>query len=350
MEYEVVKEIANRANSIADSFFSAYDSFFSQSSMTRLEIDELLNILYHVVHAADLLSQDDDVAQSKKAPFESGASIIISSEILASTAADAAEILRSIVHKVVAKSEENYRYTKFAYTKDKKMLNKKRDSLASYQAIVQRDYLSYTISAVFPHYGEPLHIEMEPQGQDLEEQDDTESPTLFDFVNKNDLNDFDEDADSLVLVVYEDIIRASNITFSKSLFTKLDDEMPFRFRNRVSIYVDWNKEDSRELYDIPEVRAYFETLFNEVDSIFYWIDPSCDFFQILGFLLFPPKTRYRFIASKTVYVEPDNFALYINMGFDKLNRFCEEKGISEEPSSKAIYDRITELFPDPPDN
>ena len=173
---------------------------------------------------------------------------------------------------------------------------------------------------------------------------------MFDLVDENDSDGSDEDVDSIVLVVYEDIIRASNISFSKSLFIKLDDELPFRFRNRVSIYVDWNKEDSRELYDIPEVRAYFETLFHEVDSIFYWIDPNCDFFQILGFLLFPPKTRYKFIASETVYIEPDNFALYINMGFDKLNRFCEEKGISEEPSSKAIYDKITELFPDPPND
>ena len=59
MNYEEVSEIANRAKNIGDSYLNAYNLFIQSQSMTKLECDDLLNELYHVIHASELLSQDD---------------------------------------------------------------------------------------------------------------------------------------------------------------------------------------------------------------------------------------------------------------------------------------------------
>lgn len=149
-----------------------------------------------------------------------------------------------------------------------------------------------------------------------------------------------------VLVVGVRTIESLDIGYTSSFFKKLDAEMPLSLRNKISISVDWRSSDSRELYDIPEVRTYFMRVFDAVDSIFFWIDPACDFFVVLGCLLSPPKTRYRLFGSNTVYIDSNGFASYIMRGFEKLNRFCATKDVSDVPSSDAIEKRINELFPE----
>ena len=151
---------------------------------------------------------------------------------------------------------------------------------------------------------------------------------------------------SPVLVLNARTIESLNIDYTSNFFKKLDDEMPISLRNKISICVNWRSSDSRELYDIPEVRTYFMRVFDEVDSIFFWIDPFCDFFVVLGCLLYPPKTRYRILGSDTVHIDSSGFASYILMGFEKLNRFCATKDVSDMPSSTAIGQRISELFSD----
>lgn len=152
--------------------------------------------------------------------------------------------------------------------------------------------------------------------------------------------------DSIELVVDAKTIESLDLSYTTDYFKKLDDDMPVQFRNKIGISVYWIPSDDRELYDIPEVRTYFSMVFDAVDSLFFWMNPFCDFFVMLGCMLYPPKTRYRMLGCDTIYIEPDGFASYITMGFEKLNRFCDAKKLSNEPSSLMIERRINELFPE----
>src|ERR1700738_2408413 len=48
-------------------------------------------------------------------------------------------------------------------------------------------------------------------------------------------------------------------------------ELCERNRNRVQFQILGYDEDSRELYDIPEVREYYRELYNRHPGLFYWI-------------------------------------------------------------------------------
>jgi hypothetical protein len=55
---------------------------------------------------------------------------------------------------------------------------------------------------------------------------------------------------------------------------------------RVQLDVLGYSNDTRELYDIPEVRNYHEALFKRVPGLFYWLDSSSHMLILLALLLF----------------------------------------------------------------
>ena len=344
-EYAVVSEIAHRVDSIVDRFIGAYNQYMSRSEMSKYELTELQNDLYHVVHATELLSTEESFIHSKEAPELYGASIILSAHHLASIASKAAEVLQFITRKIMARAETDYHYSRIAQSHDVKVLIKHYNNLLSYRAKVKQEYLSYLLNTNTSQENE-TNTE-----SDLTAPSNNDSEQMF-IKYPTGSGKFDDDLkldgkiDGLVFVVASQKIKTADYQDARSFFDKLDNEMPVQYRNKVSILVQWDSEDNRELYEIPEVRDYFTNLFHYTDSIFFWLDPYCDFFQLLGFMLFPPVTKYRFINSDTCFVEPSNFAEYVSMGFDQLNQFCDEKGISEEPSSSLISQRVAELFPD----
>lgn len=153
-------------------------------------------------------------------------------------------------------------------------------------------------------------------------------------------------SNGLEIVVDARTIESLDLNYTTNFFKMLDTKMPISLQNNINISVYWAPSDNRELYDIPEVRTYFSMVFDAVDSLFFWINPYCEFFVMLCHILYPPKTRYRMLGCDTIHVEidPNCLASYIVMGFEKLNRFCDSKGLSEMPSSLVIEQRITELL------
>src|SRR5690242_947105 len=90
-----------------------------------------------------------------------------------------------------------------------------------------------------------------------------------------------------------------------------------RNRNRVQIEVMGYGADARELFDVPEVRAYFGAVFERNPGLFYWIDVSSYMFIFLGLMLFEP---YR-VGAK-VGLRPRDMQTYLSKGFKGLNVFC----------------------------
>ena len=68
-------------------------------------------------------------------------------------------------------------------------------------------------------------------------------------------------------------------------------ELCERNRNRVQFQILGYDEDSRELYDIPEVREYYRELYNRHPGLFYWIDTRSYMLVFLGLMFYPPVRR-----------------------------------------------------------
>ena len=146
MDYKAVSEIANRANSIGNGYFAAYNKFISADRLNRIERDDILNDLYHVIHATELLCEDELVEMSKKDPFANGTGIVISAEIYDSSVAEEGKMLRSVIHNLIAKTEEGLFYPWFKFNSDMKKIQKHQKKILQYKTIIDRDYLAYIMA------------------------------------------------------------------------------------------------------------------------------------------------------------------------------------------------------------
>ncbi len=90
-------------------------------------------------------------------------------------------------------------------------------------------------------------------------------------------------------------------------------------------------DDPRELFDIPEVKRYFRYFFDNYDGLFYWINLESNMFILMGLLLFTPIR-----VDGQVTISPKDLQSFLYAGFTKLNSFCQENGVSPEPSNNAI--------------
>lgn len=104
-----------------------------------------------------------------------------------------------------------------------------------------------------------------------------------------------------------------------------------RNRNRVVIEVFGYDSYEQELFDIQEVRLFFQKLFDDVDGVFYWLDPNSYMLIFWGLMLLPP---YR--VDGQVGLVPDDLQKYLTWGYIKLNRFCKVNNVSPEPSTNEI--------------
>jgi hypothetical protein len=96
--------------------------------------------------------------------------------------------------------------------------------------------------------------------------------------------------------------------------------------------------DKRELFDINEVRLFFQKLFDQVDGAFYWLDPNSYMLLFWGLMLLTPIR-----VDGQVTLEPKDLQKYLTWGFIKLNKFCKDHDISPEPSNNEIFAVIKDI-------
>jgi len=111
-----------------------------------------------------------------------------------------------------------------------------------------------------------------------------------------------------------------------------------RNRNRVQIEILGCDGDSRELFDIPDVRAWFQKLIEEMPEIFFWIDISSYMFLFLGLMLFTPL-RHKGLVG----LSPEDVQAYLVKMFPGLNAFCAKYDLSPEPTNQLVKNALIEL-------
>ena len=102
-------------------------------------------------------------------------------------------------------------------------------------------------------------------------------------------------------------------------------EAIWRYRGQVSLVVDGYNDDTRELVDIPEVRAvlrefdarwpYWAFLFNQVD----------DSIKLLGSCL----CAERYLGRGQVEVDPEKLRTFLLRGFAAMNALFNDHGFPE---------------------
>jgi len=146
---------------------------------------------------------------------------------------------------------------------------------------------------------------------------------------------FSNDREPVTIQISKYLVIRKDTTFVTNILDSfIPDEISCNI-NRVQIEVLGYGEDPRELFDIPEVRTYFQALFDQIDGAFYWIDTNSYMFLFWGLMLLNP---YR--CDGKVGLLPEDMQKYLTWGFIKLNAFCLKHGLSPEVSTKAINDAV----------
>ena len=103
---------------------------------------------------------------------------------------------------------------------------------------------------------------------------------------------------AIIVCVSQEEILSHDHSNIRSVFSRLDAELIPAERNSVKIVVPLPDSEKRELVEIPEVRAFFARLFDEVDSLFYWLDPNDNSFWLMPFYLQENSTAiYRLVRK-----------------------------------------------------
>jgi hypothetical protein len=108
-------------------------------------------------------------------------------------------------------------------------------------------------------------------------------------------------------------------------------ELTEQNRNRVQFEVAGYTEDPRELYEIPQVRAYFQALFRRYSGLFYWMDTGSGMLLFLCLMLYEPVW-----SEEGVTVSLSDLQSFLADGYTALSAFCREHGLSPDATRDSI--------------
>jgi hypothetical protein len=140
----------------------------------------------------------------------------------------------------------------------------------------------------------------------------------------------------IILSVEREWVEAGDIsTVLQTLESMEQNDWLMVARNSISFITHGYDDDPRELYDIPEVRGWFQRLFAAYPGLFYWLDMDSNMFVLIGLLLFSP-TR----VAGNVGLSNEDLQQYMVAGFTGLNQFCDKHGLSAGPTNKMVVRRL----------
>lgn len=134
----------------------------------------------------------------------------------------------------------------------------------------------------------------------------------------------------VVIQVSREAVESGDISRVVAILNSFVPGLCERNRNQVEIEVMGYLDDSRELYEIPEARAYFQKLFAHYPGLFFWINMETHMFNLLAVLLYPLIR-----VPKGITISPQNMAHFMFKGFTGLNEFCAKHGQDPKPTTAA---------------
>lgn len=146
-------------------------------------------------------------------------------------------------------------------------------------------------------------------------------------------------SDLTMLGIGREAIETENIRGIASYFEALrsDKKRARKSQGKVGFYVSGYDDDSRELYEIPEVVNYFKKLEPEVKYWFYFLstNPLVDSLKVLFFCLCNPKKEGKDTESDLLYPDPDLQRSFFKRNFFWLNELTDFLGQSVSENKRV---------------
>ncbi len=135
------------------------------------------------------------------------------------------------------------------------------------------------------------------------------------------------DADPLVVVISKSEIETLNITPALETLSKLlsDRGTALQYKGRVLLCVKGYDSDSRELYEVPEVKKYIQLLDSRFPYWFFFLSIERGALRLMAFCL------CRTVNVKPGIASPNNMdmAQFMMNHFTALNCLCSQLGLPD---------------------
>ncbi len=135
----------------------------------------------------------------------------------------------------------------------------------------------------------------------------------------------------VIVRISESTLREGNIAKPLELLDTFAREELAEYRNRIQFLVEGYDEDGRELYEIEEVRKYFQELYGECRGLFYWIDMRGDMLLFVGLMKYEPKRE-----GDAVGLSAEDMKEFLSEGLEGLGTFCDVHGVSSRDTEREV--------------
>jgi hypothetical protein len=125
-------------------------------------------------------------------------------------------------------------------------------------------------------------------------------------------------------VLIRDVSRVRRLL--DSFLSTLDE----RNRNAVNVLIT-DYDDERELFLIPEVRQWYQSLFHVIPDLFYWMDMSDGRLFLYSLMMHSPIH----VDGGTI-IRSEDMQEFLKWGFSHLNMFCRIHNLDPTPSNLHI--------------
>lgn len=155
-----------------------------------------------------------------------------------------------------------------------------------------------------------------------------------------------EQFDRVVLVITKEYIDNEDFEHVNDILTKLM-ENSIKNENKLSLIIDGYDNDLRELYEIPEIRNYFQTLDRLFPYWFYFVNRKTEekysSLVIIMLLLVPLEVIGENKGKKNIEYDIIKFNEFMSYHFHYLNELTDKLGFSLE-ENKRISMEVIEAF------
>ncbi|WP_343743564.1 hypothetical protein [Chitinophaga sp.] len=157
----------------------------------------------------------------------------------------------------------------------------------------------------------------------------------------------------LLNISQKDVLNMDTSGLTKLLTSlTINDEMIKKSESKLSVFIDGYNHDSREIYEIPEVRNWTKKVFGEFKYWGYFLDMREEFLQFTGIRFFVLcMCDFEIVATNedntTKYVEYDisQSVEILEQLFKWLNEFTDKYNISIEVNMRKS-EELTFAFTD----
>lgn len=116
-------------------------------------------------------------------------------------------------------------------------------------------------------------------------------------------------------------------------------ENALQFRSRVNFIVDGYDDDPRELYEIPEVRAFVAALDREWPQWFYFLAKCGGILTIVALCL----CRYQKIGPGQAQYERNDMERFLVRHFEAMNEMFERLGLPDS-LNREVTDEVMQCL------